>query len=58
VVIKEGSKTLATLTLVGGQTLWITPATLTPGLHLLTATYQGDANDLSGIFSIFALTVV
>jgi len=57
VIIKEGTKTLATLTLAAGQALWTTPLTLAPGLHLLTAAYQGDANDLLSVSTVFSLTI-
>ena len=55
-VIKDGAKTLATLTLVGGAAAERRPRLLR-GLHLLTAFYQGDANDLAGTSSVFSLTI-
>jgi hypothetical protein len=57
VAIKEGTKTLVTLTLVGGQAKWDTPPTMTAGIHLLSAFYQGDGNDWASVSLPFALTV-
>ena len=57
VVIKEGATTLATRPLVNGEATWITPTSLSAGVHLLTATYQGDSNDLPVTSSEFTLTV-
>jgi hypothetical protein len=57
IAIMDGTKTLAKLTLAGGQLLWITPMSLATGLHVLTATYQGDGNDLTSVSAPFTLTV-
>jgi len=44
--IQEGGLTLATVVLSGGMAVWSPKALLARGVHLLIATYLGDANDL------------
>lgn len=57
VIIRDGGRTVATLTLSGGEAMWTTPTNLSLGQYLLTALYQGDTNDTMSISVVAPLTV-
>jgi hypothetical protein len=56
VTFTDGGTTLGTVALTGGTALLVNPS-LTPSLHLITATYSGDANFLSSTSNVDSVQI-
>lgn len=57
VTVKEGSTTLGTATISNGVATFST-STLSVGTHILTVSYQGDANYVAGADKTVSITIV